>query len=341
VLRQLTLGLTNREILDKLFLSHRTVELHVSNVLAKLSLHGRTEAAALATRLHLLDDEGNDMTQASVPNDMTQAPIPPKRDVAIINRSHVLRDDVVRAAVPAFQKQVTRDFAPAWGIDAELRFVAHRETPPGSSWWVVILDNSDQAGQLACHDLTAAHLPLGKVFAGTDDVYKHTWSVSASHELLEMLVDPWINLTVFWQPEDKTGELYAYAYEICDPVESDQWGYKIDGTLVSDFVYPAWFDYNSPPGTQLDYRRHMNRPLEPLAGGYIGVFDVSGGTGWHQKTAVASDDRGDGVIAKTALTPANSILDTQLQYGMRAPIGSRRERRRIPRARWIHSNWIT
>lgn len=58
VLRELTLGQSNREIADKLFVSHRTVGVHVSNVMAKLSAHSRTEAAALATRLHLLDEEG-------------------------------------------------------------------------------------------------------------------------------------------------------------------------------------------------------------------------------------------------------------------------------------------
>jgi DNA-binding CsgD family transcriptional regulator len=58
VLRELTHGLSNREIGDKLLVSHRTVAMHISNLLAKLSVQGRTEAAALAMRLHLLDDEG-------------------------------------------------------------------------------------------------------------------------------------------------------------------------------------------------------------------------------------------------------------------------------------------
>jgi hypothetical protein len=36
--------------------------------------------------------------------------------------------------------------------------------PAPDGWWLVFLDNSDQAGALAYHDLTNEGLPLSKVF---------------------------------------------------------------------------------------------------------------------------------------------------------------------------------
>ncbi|MDJ0341405.1 AAA family ATPase [Streptomyces sp. H10-C2] len=53
VLRLVTDGRTNRQIAEELFISPKTASVHVSNILAKLSVSGRGEAAALAHRLRL------------------------------------------------------------------------------------------------------------------------------------------------------------------------------------------------------------------------------------------------------------------------------------------------
>jgi Bacterial regulatory proteins, luxR family len=44
------LGRTDRQIGAELFISHRTVERHVSNILAKFDAHTRAEIAAIAHR---------------------------------------------------------------------------------------------------------------------------------------------------------------------------------------------------------------------------------------------------------------------------------------------------
>ena len=48
VLRLLPLGLTNREIGERLFVTERTAAKHVENILAKLGVGSRAEAAAFA-----------------------------------------------------------------------------------------------------------------------------------------------------------------------------------------------------------------------------------------------------------------------------------------------------
>jgi DNA-binding CsgD family transcriptional regulator/tetratricopeptide (TPR) repeat protein len=55
VLVQISRGRTNREIGERLFISQKTVGVHVGNILAKLGVSGRVEAAAVAIRLGLTD----------------------------------------------------------------------------------------------------------------------------------------------------------------------------------------------------------------------------------------------------------------------------------------------
>ncbi|MGE5155913.1 MAG: helix-turn-helix domain-containing protein, partial [Betaproteobacteria bacterium] len=58
VLALLALGRTNRQIAEELFISGNTAGVHVSNILGKLGVAGRGEAAALAYRLGLVVPSG-------------------------------------------------------------------------------------------------------------------------------------------------------------------------------------------------------------------------------------------------------------------------------------------
>jgi len=127
--------------------------------------------------------------------------------IDIINASTVLSDTVIAAAVPALQTQINRDFYPAWGVKANLFFVPKGHKPAKGHWWMAILDNSDVAGALGYHDLTSEGLPIGKVFAGTDMQYGLSWTVTLSHELVEMLADPTINLAAQQAPGAPPGAL--------------------------------------------------------------------------------------------------------------------------------------
>ena len=55
VLRLVAAGRSNREIAGELFISAKTASVHVSNILSKLRVAGRGEAAATAHRLRLFD----------------------------------------------------------------------------------------------------------------------------------------------------------------------------------------------------------------------------------------------------------------------------------------------
>jgi hypothetical protein len=232
--------------------------------------------------------------------------------IAVINESTDI-NTLLPNVVAALQVQVSKHFAPAWGVNADLRLAANRTDVASGEWWLVILDDSDQAGALGYHDLTDEGLPLGKVFARTTRMDGGKWTVTASHELLEMLGDPDINLSVLVQDANQSvGRLYAY--EVCDACEDDAYGYEVNGIPLSDFVFPSWFETFRPQGsTQFDFGGHINKPLELLKGGYIGYFDITGGSGWQQLT-----------VGRSA-------------YMARPRVGSRRERRRTSREQWQKS----
>lgn len=54
VLKEIGLGLSNKEIAEKLFLSESTIKTHVSNVLVKLDAKRRTHAIQIAKELNII-----------------------------------------------------------------------------------------------------------------------------------------------------------------------------------------------------------------------------------------------------------------------------------------------
>jgi len=165
--------------------------------------------------------------------------------------------------VAALTKQLDHDFVPIWGYPAKL-YVAKKAKP--GEWQIVFLDDADAANALGYHDLTKNGQPVSKVFVKTTISAGELVSVTASHELLEMLIDPGAQL---WAQSDD-GRFFAY--EMCDAVEEEV--YSIDGIEVSDFVHPAFFEsFHKPGSAQFDHLKKVNRPFQTLKNGYQIVSD--------------------------------------------------------------------
>jgi hypothetical protein len=81
--------------------------------------------------------------------------------IAVINASTAMSDADVQKMLPAFEQQWNKDLLPVWGVDdATFTFVPKKQKPASGTWWLVFLDNSDQAQALAYHDLTNEGLPI-------------------------------------------------------------------------------------------------------------------------------------------------------------------------------------
>jgi hypothetical protein len=200
----------------------------------------------------------------------------PVLQIAVINESTASADADVQKMILAFSQQWNTDLKPVWGIDdATFSFVPSGQQPAPGSWWIVFLDDSDQAGALAYHDLTDEGLPISKVFVKTILADNASLSVGATHEMCEMAVDPWLNSAY----QDLQGVFWAG--EVSDPVEDDQYGYDIGGILVTDFVTPNWFGHQHAQ-TQIDFKGHATTAFEVLSGGYAQKFDPQ--QGWVQIT---------------------------------------------------------
>ena len=167
------------------------------------------------------------------------------------------------ALIVAMQAYVTKYVAPVWDTHATLRKAT---TMKQGHWAIVFYDDADVEGALAYHDLTPDGFPLSKVFVKTTLENGDLVSVSASHELVEMLVDPGIQMMAVG-PDGST----MYCYESADPCEA--LSFEVKGIPMSDFVYPSYFEgFRKANSARFDYMRAITKPFQVLTGGYQIVF---------------------------------------------------------------------
>jgi hypothetical protein len=202
-------------------------------------------------------------------------------NIEVINATTVLKQSEVQKSVKAVRTQLKRDFSPIWGKSAELEVLAKATRPSSKTWWIVLIDDSDQGNAVGYHELTSSGDPIGKVAVVTDTNLRRPWSNTLSHEIMEIIIDPYICLASYSATGKDKGRVYAM--EICDPCQDPKYSYEIGGVVVSDFLLPSWFEAGRAlPRSRYDFRRHIDQPFEILPGGYVPVINPGPKLEWRQ-----------------------------------------------------------
>ncbi len=140
------------------------------------------------------------------------------RQIALVSESSIIQGSDVSRVAAALQKQASRDLSPIWQISATVDAFDALDDVPTGYWPVLIMDNIDTPGAAGIHEDKNGQ-PFALVSASNS---LDTWSVTASHEALEMLVDPSGNRLIAGDlPKADQGRV-NFLVEVCDPSEFER-----------------------------------------------------------------------------------------------------------------------
>ena len=188
--------------------------------------------------------------------------------VALVSESTKIKLSDLTTVAAALQKQVTRDFGPAWSINATVSAYDKLESVPVDYWPVIIQDDIKEPGAAGYH--TDKN---GQPYALVQ--YESDWPLTVSHETLEMLADPFGNRIMSGAPPQqapaniKKLKQVVYLVEVCDPCEADQYAYKVNGIAMSDFITHFYYDPAKVRGHQYSFTGSITAPHQVIEGGYI------------------------------------------------------------------------
>src|SRR5439155_15221952 len=103
--------------------------------------------------------------------------------------------------------------------------------------------------------------------------FNEGWPLTTSHEIIEMLGDPFGNRLIAGQSKKSGQGRVEYLVEVCDPSESSDYAYTVNGIAVSDFYTPNYFDPVKAQGVRYSYTGALTEPRQVLPGGYLSWHD--------------------------------------------------------------------
>jgi phospholipase C len=220
--------------------------------------------------------------------------------ISIVNRSASIADAELQRVIRSINRQIAEDFEPYWSFGANLRLEGvigkdpDKEALPELRGDAVIYvwDHADMENALGYHDKNARGIPYGFVFTEISRQLKENWTVTLSHEALELVGDAEGNLLVQGpHPQNPAVEVFHW-FEMCDAVQAQT--YLIDGVEVSNFVLPLYFTIEEQEGGRNDFLGVRNVAGEALSsfgvstGGYVGFYDPR--TRTHETYARPGDE---------------------------------------------------
>ena len=220
--------------------------------------------------------------------------------ISVINHTNgKISDEELQVTIRAINRQIAHDFEPYWSVGAALRLEGRSTDTPdkmklqdmrGDSV-LYLWDRVDVEDALGYHDTNNRGIPFGFVFTELSKKLGENWTVTLSHEALELIADPEVNLLVAGPHPANPKKTVFHWYEMCDAVQAES--YKVDGVDVSNFLLPLYFTGEDEFEGRNDFlgrRDKKNRALRSFGinpGGYIGFFNPESG---EHETFALSDD---------------------------------------------------
>lgn len=205
--------------------------------------------------------------------------------ISVVNHTDgEVADEELQRVIRAINRQIKEDFEPYWSLGATLRLEGrsteeptHLTLPDLRGDAILYLWNKlDVDGALGYHERNASGIPYGFVFTPISKQLGEHWSITLSHEALELIADPEVNLLVMGPHPDDRRRMVFHWYEMSDAVQDET--YTIDGVEVSNFVLPLYFTRNNEKGARNDFLGTVTKgeTLKSFGvnpGGYIGFYD--------------------------------------------------------------------